>query len=93
MPQIDTNFANPAGPLAISAALDSSTWLWARLDNDQLEAWLGDYIWFSAFAEDEYNDNCVRTRDLLVEECALRGRHDLIRRAWARLARNSRGRA
>jgi hypothetical protein len=92
MPQINTEFANPAGPLAISAVLDSGTWLWARLDNDQLEAWLGDYIWFSEFAEDAHRANCRRTRDELVVECALRDRHDLIRRAWARLARNSRGR-
>jgi hypothetical protein len=91
MPQIKRAFDNPAAPLAISAVLDSGTWLWAGLENDQLEAWLGDYIWFSEFAEDEYRANCARTRDELVVECALRNRHDLIRRAWARLARNSRG--
>ena len=92
MPQIKTNLGDPAGPLAISAVLDAGTWLWARLDNDQLEAWLGYYLWLSEFAEDEYRAHCARTRDELVGECALRGRHDLIRRAWVRLARNSRGR-
>jgi len=91
MPQIKTNFANPAGPLAIAAVLDSGTWLWARLDNDQLEEWLGDYVWLSEFAGDAHRANCERTRDELVVECARRDRHDLIRRAWARLARNSRG--
>ena len=91
MPQIKQSFDNPAGPLAISAVLDSGTWLWARLDNEQLEQWLGDYLWFSEFAEDAHHANCARTRDELVVECALRDRHDLIRRAWARLARNSRG--
>jgi hypothetical protein len=92
MQQIEASFENPAGPLAISAVLDSGTWLWARLDNHQLEAWLGDYIWFSEFVEDDCRADCARTRDELVVECALRNRHDLIRRAWARLARNSRGR-
>ncbi len=92
MPQINTNLANPAGPPAISAVLDSGTWLWARLDNDQLETWLGDYIWFSEFVDDKYRANCARTREELVVECALRDRHDLIRRAWARSARNSRAR-
>jgi len=92
MPQIKTSFANPPGPFAIPAALDSSTLLWARLDNGQLEAWLGDYIWLSEFAEDPHRANCARTRDELMAECVLRNRHDLVRRAWARLARSSRGR-
>ena len=92
MLQIKTYSENPAGPFPIAAVLDAGTWLWARLDNDQLEEWLGDFLWLSEFAEDEYRANCARTRDELVVECALRDRHDLIRRAWARLARNSRGR-
>jgi hypothetical protein len=91
MLQINKIAGDPAGPLAIAAVLDAGTWLWARLDNDQLEAWLGDYLWLSEFGEDAHRANCARTRDELVVECALRDRHDLIRRAWARLARSSRG--
>ena len=79
MPQLQTDFATPAGPLPIAAVLDSGTWLWARLDCDQLEAWLGDYIWLSEFAGDAHRAHCARTRDELVVECALRDRHDLIR--------------
>jgi len=91
MPQTKKEFGNANGPLPISAVLDAGTWLWARLDSDQLEMWLGDYIWLSEFASEEDQPRCARTRDELVVECALRNRHDLIRRAWARLARNSRG--
>ena len=91
MQQVRTNPGGSASPLAIAAVLDSGTWFWARLDNEQLELWLGDYLWLSEFADDEYRENCARTRDELVVECALRDRHDLIRRAWARLARSTRG--
>lgn len=91
MLQNNTTFENFAGPLAIAAILNSGTWVWARLDNEQLENWLGDYLWLSEFAEDPYRAGCARTRDELVVECALRDRHDLIRHAWARLARFSRG--
>jgi hypothetical protein len=84
---------NPAIPLTSNAALSLSegNWLWARLENEQLETWLGDYMWFVDFGEPEHRDNCARTCDELTAECALRGRHDLIRRAWARLASNIRG--
>jgi hypothetical protein len=88
---IEKSFESPTGTLATSAVLDAGTWLWTRLDSGQLETWLGDYIWLSEFAADRYRADCARTRDELVVECALRNRHDLIRRAWARLARNSRG--
>jgi len=91
MRQMEPNFASPSGPFAISAMPDAGTRLWAGLDDDQLEACLGDFIWFSEFADDAHRANCARTRDELVVECALRDRHELIRRAWLRLASNSRG--
>ena len=40
MLQNNTTFENFAGPLAIAAILNSGTWVWARLDNEQLENWL-----------------------------------------------------
>jgi hypothetical protein len=61
------------------------------LDDEQLETWLGDYMWFVDFGDPEHRANCARTCDELIVECALRDRHDLIRRTWARLARNIRG--
>ncbi len=64
--------------------------LWARLDNEQLEMWLGDYMWFVDFGDGAHRSDCSRTCDELIVECALRNRHDLIRRAWVRLARNPR---
>jgi len=82
---------NPAGPLPTGAILDAGSWLWGRLDDVQLQTWLGDYMWFTDFADEEYHADCSRTCDELIVECALRGRHDLIRQAWARLARNMRG--
>jgi hypothetical protein len=92
MPLINRSFEDLAGEQAVAGAtLESNAWLWASLDDDQLEAWLGDYIWFSEFVEGQHRANCARTRDELVVECALRERHDLIRKAWARLARCSRG--
>jgi hypothetical protein len=91
MPQIDARFEDPAAPPPVDAVFDAGTSLWARLDNNQLELWLGDYLWFSDFADRESRANCARTRDELLVECALRGRHDLIRQAWARMARNMRG--
>jgi hypothetical protein len=91
MPQIEARFEDPAGPPPVDAVSGAATWMWAGLDNNQLELWLGDYIWFSDFAGPEYHADCSRTRDELLVECALRGRHDLIRRAWARMARNMGG--
>jgi hypothetical protein len=91
MPQIKPLPEIPAGPIPIDAVIDAGTSLWARLPADQLELWLGDYVWFSDFAEPEHRADCARTCDELIVECALRDRHDLIRRAWARLARNTRG--
>lgn len=82
---------NPARPPAREPALDAGNWLWQRLDDAQLEMWLGDYMWFADFADEEHHADCARTCDELIVECALRDRHDLIHRAWARLARNMRG--
>jgi len=90
MPQIDVVLENQAGPLPIETASGTGTSLWARLDDDQLELWLGDYVWFSDFADPEYRADCRRTCDEVLVECALRNRHDLIRGAWARLARSAR---
>jgi hypothetical protein len=91
MPQTTTLLQESASPLSIDTALDASTWRWAGLDNNQLEMWLGDYMWFADFADPEHRANCARTCDELIVECALRNRQDLIRRAWGRLARNMRG--
>lgn len=91
MPQINALPEIPPDPLPLGAEFDAGASLWSRLDDDQLQLWLGDYVWFSDFAEPEYRANCARTCDELIVECALRNRHDLIRRAWARLAKNTRG--
>jgi hypothetical protein len=77
------------GPLT-NQPVAEGTWLWARLDNEQLETWLGDYMWFVDFGDSRHRNECSRTCDELIVECALRNRHDLIRRAWVRLARNPR---
>ena len=37
MPQTRMIPGNPAESLAIAAVLDAGTWLWARLDNEELE--------------------------------------------------------
>lgn len=90
MPRINSLLENQDCPLPIDAVFDAGASLWARLDDDQLELWLGDYVWLSNFADSEYRANCARTCDELLVECALRDRHELIRRAWARLARSTR---
>jgi hypothetical protein len=92
MPQAKAVLENVASPEPIEATFDPGS-LWRRLDDHQLELWLGDYIWFSDFAEPEYRAECARTCDELIVECSLRDRHDMIRRAWARLARRTRGKA
>ena len=79
----------PVEPLT-NPAVAESTLLWAKLDDEQLEMWLGDYMWFVDFGDPGHRNDCSRTCDELIVECALRNRHDLIRRAWARLARNAR---
>jgi hypothetical protein len=91
MPQTTTLFQEPASRHCIDTALDAGAWRWAGLDNNQLETWLGDYMWFADFADPEHRANCARTCDELIVECALRNRQDMIRRAWARLARSMRG--
>ena len=85
-------FENLTDAPPINGVFDADS-LWRQLDDEQLELWLGDYIWFSDFAEPEYRAECARTCDELIVECSLRERHDMIRRAWARLARGARGKA
>jgi hypothetical protein len=85
MPQIKEILQNQT-PLPI--AVDAGA-VWAKLDDVQLESWLGDYIWFSQFGDREYRADCARTCDELLVECALRGRQDCIGRAQARVARTT----
>jgi hypothetical protein len=92
MPLVNAVLETFASPSPVDAVFDAGS-LWRQLDDVQLELWLGDYIWFSDFAEPEYRADCARTCDELIVECSLRDRHDLIRRAWARLARRTRGKA